>query len=204
MAKLFHLEEFEPLALVDSWAPVDEHGAGTPAARKLAGVQSYEQGYQAGWEDAALAATQEQDQFSAEFSHNLQDIGFTFHEARSHVVGSMEGLLNALVDTLLPDVLAKSVGARILEEIIPMAEAAADRPIQIVVSPDNKRLVEPLLAEKTICPLELVEEPSLGPGQVFLRSGEIGKKIDLDGVIAQVKEAFDALLEDNREAFAHG
>lgn len=203
MAKLMHLEEFEPHALFDGLGVGDLTGGGS-AGPAPDGGQSFEKGYQAGWEDAATAAAQEQESFSAEFSHNLQDIGFTFHEARSHVVGSMESLLNALVETLLPEVLEKSIGARILEEIIPLAEEAANRPIQIVVSPENRKLVEPLLATKSSCPLELVEEPSLGSGQVFLRSGNLGKKIDLADATCKVKEAFDALLEDNRKVFAHG
>ena len=199
MAKLLHLEEFKS-------ATSGNRGVvfGASVAGQSEGPQSYEQGYQAGWEDAAEAASSQQSGFSAEFSNNLQDLGFTFHEARSHVVGSMESILSALIDTLLPEILADSIGARILEEITPLVGEAADRPIQIVVAPANVQLVEPLLSSKSGCPLELVEEPSLGVGQVFLRSGQLEREIDLDGAISKVKEAFSALMNNNRKVFAHG
>ncbi len=168
------------------------------------GVNLYEQGYKAGWDDSARMADEDQSKFSTEFAHNLQDLGFTFHEARSHVIHSMEPLLNALVEKFIPELMAQTLVPLILQELIPLVEDIADAPIQIVISPSNLIALEPLLTAATTCPLDLSEEPSLGPGQVFLRSGKIEKQIDLDSALATIANAITALGNNSDEAFAHG
>ncbi len=206
MANLFPLEEFELGSHVGGFEAAAGLGFATPFSGEAptAPGPTYEQGYKAGWEDAAEASNNEQKSISAEFSNNLQDMGFTFHEARSHVVGSMGTLLTALAETLLPKIMTETIGARILEEIMPLAENAADRPIQIVVSSANRSLVEDLISAHSGCPLELVEEPSLAVGQIYLRSGISEREINLDEAIGKVREAFVALAEDNRKVFANG
>ncbi len=206
MAQQLHLEEFE----TDEAAPFFQ-GLGIPtmAGKVKSGAtapstKNYEHGYKAGWDDAAQAADEEQVKFTAEFSHNLQDLGFTFHEARSHVIHSLEPLLLALVEKLLPELVAQTVAERILEEIAPLAQKYADTPIQVVTSPANCAALEPILSASASWPLELVEEPSLGPGQVFLRSGKVEKHVDMDSVVTAITSAITAMGEENKGAFAHG
>ena len=206
MAQLFHLEEFEldgPAIFTD----VGQYQPGTdakPNAAEIIRVAAYEQGYSAGWDDASNAAGEDQTRIRADFSHNLQDLSFTFHEAKSHVIHSLSPLLLALVDKLLPKLVAQTIGQKILEEIIPLAELATETPIQLVVAPSNRAALEPLVAMATAYPLEISEEPTLGPGQVYLRSGKIEKHIDLEGVIQKISEAITAVEHDNQGAFAHG
>jgi len=204
MAQLFHLEEFEhqnSQTLSKGFAA----GAGaSPGDGDSVRVTFYEQGYKAGWDDAAAAAGEDQAKIGAELSHNLQDLGFTFHEARSHVIRSMEPLLLALVEKLLPELFAETFAQRILEEIMPLADKAADAPIQVVIAPSNRASLEPILAAATTCPLELVDEPSLGPGQVFLRSGQLEKQVDLESAISAISDAIAAIGQEASGAFANG
>lgn len=206
MAKLLKLEEFETATQI-SFDGISTGMGLAPDSEVHANQEngkSFEAGYQAGWEDANQAVNEEHVKLSTEFSHNLQDLGFTFHEARSHVIESMESLLFALTDTLLPDILAETIGARILEEILPLAEDISDCPIQIVLPPDSLPAVESLISEKYNGPFEFIEEASLGVGQVYLRSGKLEKEIDLEDAIQNIRKAIWALMEDNRKAFANG
>ena len=199
MAQLLRLEEFA------TDAPSGFGGTGAGAADSdTQRMASYEQGYQAGYDDAARTASEDQTRISAELSLNLQNLGFTFHEARSHVIQSLEPLLLALVEKLLPELVAKTIGQRILEEIAPLAEMAADTPIQVVIAPSCRAAIEPLLTAASAYPLELINEPSLGVGQVFLRSGKHEKQIDMDSVLAAITDAMAALERENSGAFAHG
>ncbi len=206
MAQLLRLEEFE----LDD--PVNISGGGQfqlgtgvkPDTAEVARIAAYEQGYSAGWDDGSNAAGDDQTRMSTEFSHNLQDLGFTFHEAKSHVIHSLSPLLLALADKLLPELVARTLGQKILEEIIPLAELAAETPIQLVVAPSNRAALEPLLATATACPLEITEEPTLGPGQVYLRSGKIEKHIDLESVIQTLSDAIATVEQGSQGAFAHG
>lgn len=207
MAHLLHLEEFEttnPSFLRDAEMIQSTVGTADNAAEfsRLAG---YEQGYTAGWDDASVAAKEDQARISADFSHNLLDLSFTFHEAKSHVVNSLGPLLLAIVDKMLPELVVQSLGQKILEEILPIAELAANAPVQIVVAPANRASLEPLLAAAdSTCPIELSEEPTLAVGQVILRSGQLEKQIDMDGAIARILEAISAVGLENQEAFANG
>ncbi len=206
MAALFQLEEFEasdPLSMLG--AGLGMTLAATPGkSTESIGVTFYEQGYQAGWDDAAKAAADEQAHFSAEFSHNLQDLGFTFQEARSQVVHSLEPLLTALVEQVFPTLVQQTLAQSILEEISPLIDIAADTPIQIVVSEENQATLEPILASNFTYPLELIVEKSMGPGQVFLRAGNAEKHIDLDGALQSIAQAIKALDQPDIGALSHG
>lgn len=205
MARLYRLEEFH----IANGPPT---GVGTTSHQPMAAgpaqvslhTEAFEKGYQAGWDDASRTAGEEQTRISAEFSHNLQDLGFTFHEARSHVIRSLKPLMTGLVEKLLPEIIAKTIGQRVLQEIMPLAESATDTPIQVVISPESRPALEKLLVGATTHPLEVAEEPSLGPGQVYLRSGSFEKHIDMEAAISKITEAVSALNQQNEEAFANG
>ena len=154
---------------------------------------AYEQGYSAGWDDAIRAEEETQTRISAELSRNLQDLGFTFHEARSHVMRAIEPLLRDLVAKFLPAVAAESLGALVLEQLLPLADQSADGPIDLMVPVGLSAKLEALLAGHTAIPVQIVEEPSLGEGQVLLRSGNLEKRIDLDDAISKVSDALSAL-----------
>lgn len=202
MAQHFHLEEFEHW--IGSSGTGKFSGPGTQGKESdTIRVTFYEQGYKAGWDDAVVASQEDQASIGAELAHNLQDLGFTFHEARSHIIHSLEPLLQALVEKLLPELFANTLAQRILEEVASLIDQAADTPIQVVIAPCNMPVLEPALANAT-CPLELIEEPSLSPGQVYLRSRRVEKEINLDSAISSISEALTALGQDTTGAFAHG
>ena len=83
MAGITFLEEFANAGPHSAGAG----GAGLTSDQADARAQaSYETGYSAGWDDAVRAETEAHKRISAEFARNLQDLGFTFHEARAHVI----------------------------------------------------------------------------------------------------------------------
>ncbi len=66
-------------------------------------LASYEQGYKAGWDDAAAALAEDQTRIRADLARNLQQLSFTYQEARSHILKAVEPLLEEMVGRLLPD-----------------------------------------------------------------------------------------------------
>ena len=135
MARLFPLEEFTQQAQVAN-APA----ANTPAPENASAellekirLEGYEAGYKAGWDDAVNAEEEEQNRIGAEFARNLQDMGFTFHEARAHVLNTLEPLLLGMVEKVLPDLVSQTIGHSIIEEMLPLATPAADPPLEVVI-----------------------------------------------------------------------
>lgn len=210
-ARLF-LEEFAlntPAASLTSpaSAPMGATAAAplpvTPAMVEKARLDGYEAGYKAGWDDAARAEAEGQGRIGAEFARNLQDLGFTFHEARSHVMQALEPLLTGMVERVLPELISRTVGQTIVEELLPLASLAADTPIEVVVSPASRSALEPMLANAAV-PFTLVEEPTLAEGQVFLRSGKIERHIDFAKAVDQIGTAIKGLYQLNEKAFRNG
>jgi flagellar biosynthesis/type III secretory pathway protein FliH len=165
-------------------------------------LASYEQGYAAGWDDAVSAQGEEKNQLAADLAHNLQSLGFTYHEARVHVLRALEPLLAELVGQFLPEVAKSALGATVLQTLLPLAKNSADLPIKILFNPASRGAIEPFLQQANGPPLTLVEEPTLGEGQVFLLLGETEIRIDLDGAIAETKAAlkdfFDLMTKDKK------
>ena len=166
-------------------------------------VGVYEQGYQAGWDDAAQAEAQDQTRIGADFARNLQELSFTFHEARAHVISAMEPLINELVGKLLPDLVAETLGQQILQELQPLIEQGADSPIEIVVAPQSRAALESQLAENNAAAICLTEEPSLAEGQAFLRVGRMERQIDMTGALERISGAIRSLYALNERTLKH-
>lgn len=222
MSVQLELEEFAEVDLAsrrsnrDDWA--SERSSGPPASDPVAPpepvitpemlestrLESYEAGYRAGWDDAAAAELKEQSRIGAEFARNLEDLGFTFHEARAHVMQALEPLLTGMVHRVLPKLVSETMGQTIVEELLPLATQAADTPVEVVVSPASRPVLEALLATSTVVPFTLVEEPTLAVGQVFLRSGKTERHIDFASAIDRIGTAIAGLYELNEKAFRNG
>ena len=158
-------------------------------ALEEAKLGSYDAGYSAGWEDAAAAQTDGQSQIKADLARNLQSLGFTYQEARMHVLRSIEPLLQEMVARLLPELARETLAPVVLEVLMPMAEKLADAPVTLVLNPAARAAVEALLEQATGMPLTVIEEPSLGEGQVYLRMGGAEISVDLDRATAEITAA---------------
>lgn len=161
---------------------------------------AYEQGYTAGWDDAAAAQSDDQTKIKADFARNLQSLGFTFQEARMHVLRAIHPLIQQIVSQLLPEVARESLASVALETLMPLADEMADAPVTLVLNPASRAAVEALLEQATGLPLTVIEEPTLGEGQVYLRLGDVETRIDLDrataDIAAAVRDFFDLTEKD--------
>ena len=201
MNKPLKLENFELAEVTGASSGMQSRTAAELEALQLA---SYETGYSAGWDDALRGADEDRDRIEAAFARNIEDLGFTFHEARSHVLGSLEPLLKTLVETLLPEVLQDTLVHIVNEEIMPMAANAADTPIELRVSRNSRGVLDQLMDRVNASPLEIHEDETLPDGQVFLKSATAERCIDFSAAIGRIREAVAALYDVNEKAFEHG
>jgi flagellar biosynthesis/type III secretory pathway protein FliH len=164
-------------------------------ALEEAKLASYDSGYSAGWEDAAAAQSDDQAKIGADLARNLQSLSFTYQEARIHILRAIEPLLEQIVGRLLPELARETLAPIVLEVLMPLAEKMADTPITLVLNPAAREGVEALLEHATGIPLSIVEEPSLGEGQVYLRLGASETHIDLDRATAEIATAVRGFFE---------
>lgn len=166
-------------------------------------VAAYEDGYRAGWEDAGKAQREDQARIGAEFARNLQEISFTFHEARAHIIEAMGPLLDELLETLLPELMQEEFPQTVKEVLAPLIAEAADAPVDIVVGPGGAEQLQATVAECSGGAVRIREEPSLAQGQAYLRVGKTERRIDLTGALTRIREAADALRQLNRRTLQH-
>ncbi len=189
-----HLENFQPTAVQQSRA----EALTGEVEKKL--LEAYEHGHKAGWDDAVQAQTKEYTKISADFAKNIQDMSFTYHEVQAHIMRSIEPLLREMVMRVLPVAAAETLGQTILDALRPMTEGALDTPVELVLHPDNRPKVAPLLEASMSLPLTVVEEETLGSGQIFIRLGQSEKSIDMEEVLSAVSQAIEAYFAVSNDA----
>jgi flagellar assembly protein FliH len=184
------LEVFDTVTAVDgSPRPLVE-----ASALEEAKVASFEQGYSAGWEDAAAAQAGDQSRIKADLARNLQSLAFTFQDARSHVLQAIRPLILEMVNRLLPEIAREALAPTVLEALTPLADDLTDTPLTLVLNPAARSAVEDLVASATGLPMVIEEEPSLGEGQVYIRFGAAETKVDLTQVTADIAAAVRAFF----------
>jgi flagellar assembly protein FliH len=204
MPSPLRLEDFGAATLAPRPTSTLPHLADTTPVSDEQALAAYDKGYAAGWEDATQAANQSAEKLDAAMAHNLEDLGFTYHEARAHVMRSLTPLLSGMLTKLLPRLIRDSLGARIIEELGTMAEGAADTPVELLVCPTDAEQLQPVIAKITSLPLVLVPEITVPQGQLFLRIGHVEREIDLDGAMASIGQAIRALDQLNKDTAKHG
>jgi flagellar biosynthesis/type III secretory pathway protein FliH len=160
-------------------------------------VASFEQGYSAGWDDAAAAQQGDQTRIRADLARNLQSLSFTFQDARSHVLQAIRPLMLEMVNRLLPKVAHEALAPMVLETLAPMAEELSDAPLRLVINPAVRPQVEDLITQATGLPMVIEEEPSLAEGQVYIRFGTTETKVDLAQVTSDIATAVRAFFNLN-------
>ncbi|PKP75222.1 MAG: flagellar biosynthesis protein [Alphaproteobacteria bacterium HGW-Alphaproteobacteria-6] len=193
MSRPLRLEVFED---------IDGSGAAVTLARgelEENRLAAFEQGYTAGWDDAAAAQTEEVARLRADLGRNLQDMAFSYHEARSHVLRALEPLLHDMVTKVLPAIAREALGQMVLEQLRPVAEGLSDAPVTVTANPANRAVIEAIVIGQAAIPMTFCGEPSLGEGQVYLRFGAAESRVDLDGVIATIAAAVSAFFQIEKE-----
>ncbi|WP_187431459.1 hypothetical protein ROLI_038600 [Roseobacter fucihabitans] len=162
-------------------------------------LQSFEEGYQAGWDDAIKAQTDATMKVSTELGQNLQDMSFTYQEALSKLTLSIEPVMHQIVEKLLPAFARQTLGSHIIGELRDLVKLHAGQPIEIVISPENVETIKELAGKNLTDTFQIFEEPSLGQGQAFVRVGSQERSIDIDCVILGVSEAMTAFFHETEQ-----
>lgn len=166
-----------------------------PEAGEEARLSAYDDGYAAGWEDALAARDDDTARLRDAAGQNLQTLGFSYQEARMHILQSLRPLLEAMVVRLLPRLAAEAMGPLVADVVMALATESADQPITLRLHPTTRTAVEGFLTPPPSLPLTLTEDASLTPGQVVLQAGPSGARVDIDGAIAEIAAALAAFYD---------
>jgi flagellar assembly protein FliH len=167
-------------------------------------LQSFEEGYQAGWDDAVKAQSDDKTRVSAQLDQSLQEMSFTYHEALAKLTNAMKPLMEQIVDKLLPTVARETLGAHVIEQTLDMLRDSKGHAVEIVVAKDSLPAIEALLTRELKDPFSLIGEASLSSGQAFVRIGQQEREIDVDAVVAGISDAVTAFFHHASEDKKYG
>ena len=167
------------------------------------GLLAYEQGYTAGWDDAAAARRMTSPASRPNSPAICKALALPFMRRACMFCGRSTRLIHEMVgpvaeiarETLAPG------GAGCLD-----ADGRKDGRCagNLVLNPASRAAVEALLEQATGLPLTIIEEPSLGEGQVYLRLGDIETRVDLDRATAEISAAVRGFFEIPEKEKAYG
>lgn len=167
-------------------------------------LAAFEQGYTAGWDDAIAAQARDQSRITGTLARNLEDLSFTYHEALSQMLVSVEPVFRGLVEMILPEMMVHTFGYKIVDELDDMARNLAGQPATIFVSAGAAGALRPLLSRELSMPVEIQEDPSLGEGQAALKIGAAERAMDTEQMLASLRETIDAFFYQNQKDVQNG
>ena len=188
----------------------DNFGAGPALPLPEEGLEelhlnSFEDGYKAGWDDSFKAQGAETEQAVTMIAQRLEDLSFTHAEAILKMNTAMQPLLNKITLSLLPDIAKQALGAHVVDQLSELLKTHAADAIEIAISPENLSQLQGLLEGRVSTSLKFMAEPSLSPGQVYLRANRTEREINLDVVRDGITAALDAFFaQTQQQEILHG
>lgn len=158
-------------------------------------LETFEEGYQAGWADATTALHTEQHGIAAEFAQNIQDMSFTYHEALSKLTGAYRPLMEQIVSRVLPAAAQTSLVGHIVQQLDALVESHVGGEATITVSSNTLGAARKLLAQNdSDVPFNLRADATLSDGQVYLQIGDAERELNLDVVTDGIVDAVNAFF----------
>lgn len=167
-------------------------------------AESFETGYSAGWDDAVTAKDQEVTNISATLATSLQDLNFTYTEAQSQLIESLDPMFKVLTSAVLPDAMAASFGHHMVEQLTEMAKDQSDQGMAIVVAAGEGASVRALLGESFSVPVTVKEDEILEHGQAYLRVGSAERELNSAALLDSVRDSIDAFTYHFKEDSLYG
>ncbi|MFP3385492.1 MULTISPECIES: ABC transporter ATP-binding protein [Tritonibacter] len=165
---------------------------------------SFEKGYTAGWDDAIDAKDKEVTNVSATLASSLEDLSFTYHEAQSQLMESLDPMFKVLTSAILPDTMAATFGHHIIDHLNEMAKSRINEPMEVVAAAGEGTAIRALLGDETSLDVRVREDANLNAGQAQLRVGQSERELNSEALIESIRESIDAFSYQFKEESHYG
>lgn len=162
-------------------------------------LEAFEKGYQAGWDDAVKAQQEDSRAISADLQQNLQDLSFTYAEARNAVIDSLAPLIRQMVKTVLPDLAKHALPLRVAEQVDDLVRTLGDHRIEIQCAPRDLPAICAVLDTSERANVSTVENNDLPQGQVRIRMGDSEREIDVPETLRSLGHLVDSFLQHEKK-----
>lgn len=160
-------------------------------------LRAFENGYQAGWQDAASAHDTEQERLLSELVQCFQVIQFTYQDARNKLILDLRPIAKEFLEKIFPGVSRASLRANLSENIGDIVSKSTRETIEISASPNSLKEIQELLKDTKNIPIILTENTGLAPMQVSVKVSQSEKFIDINDICDQVLRSLEAFSQQS-------
>lgn len=149
-------------------------------------LDSFEEGYNAGWTDATKASKDERAQVEAQIAESLKDFMFSRTEMQQQTLKELRPLIEGVLTALLPEALRPALAPMMIETLEQIASDTLSGSIVLAVPEGLSEMIEPMLDPAQWPDLSIIEDTTLSDARAEIRCGDTTRAIDLGEVQAQI------------------
>lgn len=179
----------------------DQNGQAT---QELVFLEGFEKGYSDGWDDSAKAYEENIVSNSATLDSFLQNVSFTYEEAKDGVLSDLAPLFHQAIENVLTDAQKISFLPFVVQTIEGLFSGIPAP--QIIVSLNNKHInaLRALFSQNGGVSLTVNEDPTLDENMALIKMGHDEVEIDFDGYVTQVTSAISSFLTIHQDESQYG
>lgn len=161
-----------------------------------AATGAYEQGYNAGWDDALAQIAEEKGRIGETLAERLSLVEQTRDEAMAQMLRALEPLLNDVFDKVLPRAVDRGFLRRLLQEAEAVLEET-NASLTLLVTPEEVAALDALVASRPDLSdvVKVKAEPALALSQAILAWEGGQKRLDLQSAMSALEAAFQDLTQ---------
>lgn len=166
-------------------------------------LQSFEDGYKAGFDDAMAAAANDTSKIGTELARNLQDLSFTYQEAHGAMVREVRPLLEHMVESVLPSFARKSLAPMVAEQLAELADTMGEATAELRIHPEDRAKLDDMLDQDFGFPVACRDDEELIPGQVMMRFKSNEREINLPEALENISSSIEGFYAEYERESRH-
>lgn len=167
-------------------------------------LAAFESGYQAGWDDAASAHNGEDKIKINQLTQNLQELSFTYHEAHSNILLSLQPFLTDLVSVIMPEIARATLVPRVVQEIMNLKAEKMESEIVIKASATSIILLENYLINDLMLAVRFQSDENLTDHEVQFALESGGISININESLLKINSLINDFFSDAVGLVKHG
>lgn len=168
----------------------------------ITATEAFQQGYQEGLQAGIAQTAADAAALDAAFVQSLENIDFTYTEARSQLLGSLGPLLTTIVEKVLPHCVAEGFAGQLADMLLQAAAQDANAAITLHIHPSQRSAIEAATKDAAV-QISLHDDPQLDPHAAWIRQKRSETLLDVDSLLAAISETLGAIhhIENRTENY---
>lgn len=166
-------------------------------------LNSFEDGYNAGWADALKAQDDENRRITSGLAENLQDLSLTRAEIERQIFNDLKTALLPMLGKIMGKVAHQNLGAIIVERILDFTSRATKSDVVLRLHPSARERLEKLLSED-LDSIPLQDDEDLTPEQVCLSFGKDTQILNPSETVSEIETLLADFFENKTAKVSDG